>query len=90
MRVFSPTLVGEFKGGVLNLDLESFAANVDQPNLSAAFGLPGVNVDDIATGLALMNMTGFAVLGDSQNLPNSIKNSHEAVQRRAHEDRGGA
>ena len=75
VRVFSPTLVGEFKGGVMNLALESFAANVDQPNLSAAFGLPGVNVDDIATGLALMNMTGFAVLGDSQNLPKSIKNS---------------
>ena len=79
VRVFSPTLVGEFKGGVMNLALESFAANVDQPNLSAAFGLPGVNVDDIATGLALMNMTGYAVLGDSQNLPNSIKNSTKQV-----------
>ena len=77
--MFSPTLVGEFKGGVMNLALESFAANVDQPNLSAAFGLPGVNVDDIATGLALMSMTGFAVLGDSQNLPNSIKNSTKQV-----------
>src|SRR5687768_17130285 len=79
VRVFSPTLVGEFKGGVMNLALESFAANVDQPNLSAAFGLPGVNVDDIATGLALMSMTGYAVLGDSQNLPNSIKNSTKQV-----------
>jgi hypothetical protein len=79
VRVFSPTLVGEFKGGVMNLALESFAANRDQPNLSAAFGLPGVNVDDIATGLALMNMTGFAVLGDSQNLPNSIKNSTKQI-----------
>ncbi len=75
VRMFSPTLVAEFKGGLMNLALESFAANVDQPNLSASFGLPGVNVDDIATGLALMNMTGFAVLGDSQNLPNSIKNA---------------
>ena len=75
VRVFTPSLVGEFKGGQMNLTLESFAANVNKPNLSAAFGLPGVNVDDIATGLALMNMTGFAVLGDSQNLPNSIKNS---------------
>ena len=73
--MFSPTLVGEFKGGVMNLSLESFAANVDKPNLSASFGLPGVNVDDIATGLALMSMTGYSVLGDSQNLPNSIKNS---------------
>ena len=58
VRAFSPTLVGEFKGGVMNLSLESFAANVDKPNLSASFGLPGVNVDDIATGLALDYMSG--------------------------------
>ena len=90
VRVFSPTLVGEFKGGLMNLALESFAANVDQPNLSAAFGLPGVNVDDIATGLALMNMTGFAVLGDSQNLPNSIENLTKQFNAVLHEDRGGA
>jgi hypothetical protein len=74
VRVFSPTLVAELKGGMLDLDMESYPVNVDQPNLSAQFGLPGVNVDDIATGLALMNMTGFAVLGDSQNLPNTFGN----------------
>ena len=74
VRVFSPTLVGELKGGMLDLDMESYPVNVDQPNLSAQFGLPGVNVDDIATGLALMSMTGFAVLGDSQNLPNTFGN----------------
>ena len=76
VRVFSPTLVGEFKGGLLDLSIGSFAANdaAGKSNLSAAFGIPGVNVDDIATGLSLMNMTGFAVLGDTQNLPLVNKN----------------
>jgi len=36
--------------------------------VSAKLGLPGVNVDNVATGLALMNMNGFAILGDAQNL----------------------
>jgi len=76
VRVFSPTLVGEFKGGLLDLSIGSYAANdaAGKSNLSAAFGIPGVNVDDIATGLSLMNMTGFAVLGDTQNLPLVNKN----------------
>jgi hypothetical protein len=72
-RVFNPTLVGEFKGGLLDLDIASYAANRDK-NPSAALGLPGVNVDDVATGLALINMNGFAILGDAQNLPLIIKN----------------
>jgi hypothetical protein len=73
VRVFSPSLVGEFKGGLLDLDIASYAANRGL-NPSAAFGLPGVNVDDVATGLALMNMNGFAILGDAQNLPLIIRN----------------
>ena len=73
VRVFSPTLVGEFKGGLLDLDIASYAANGGK-NPSAALGLPGVNVDDVATGLALMNMNGFAILGDAQNLPLIIRN----------------
>ena len=68
VRVFNPSLVGEFKGGLLDLDIASYAANRDK-NPSAQFGLPGVNVDAVATGLALMNMNGFAILGDAQNLP---------------------
>jgi len=73
VRVFSPSLLGEFKGGLLDLDIASYPTNF-HTNASAALGLPGVNVDDVASSLALMNMNGFAILGDSQNLPLIIRN----------------
>lgn len=68
VHVFSPTLVGEFRGGILKTNIESLPLNYGK-NLSQQFGLPNVNVDDISSGLALMIPTGFALLGDQVNIP---------------------
>jgi hypothetical protein len=68
VRIFSPTTVGEFKGGYMNIGIFSYPSNY-QSNVSQQFGLPGVNIDDLASGLALQNLAGFALLGDTQNIP---------------------
>lgn len=68
VRIFSPTTVGEFKGGFMNIGIFSYPSNY-QSNVSQQFGLPGVNIDDLASGLALQNIAGFALLGDTQNIP---------------------
>ena len=38
-------------------------------NLSQQFGLPGVNFDQVTSGLALMTLTGYSALGDSTFIP---------------------
>ena len=68
VRVFSTSTVGEFKGGFGKVGIFSYPSNY-QTNASQKFGLPGVNVDDLSSGLAIMNMTGYAILGDTQNIP---------------------
>jgi outer membrane receptor protein involved in Fe transport len=68
VRIFNSTTVGEFKGGYMKVGIFSYPSNY-QTNLSQRFGLPGVNIDDLASGLALQNIAGFALLGDTQNIP---------------------
>jgi hypothetical protein len=68
VRVFNTSTVGEFKGGYGKIGIFSYPSNY-QTNASQKFGLTGVNVDELASGLALMNITGYAVLGDTQNIP---------------------
>lgn len=68
VRIFNPTTVGEFKAGYMNIGIYSYPSNY-QSNVSQDFGLPGVNIDDLSSGLALQNIAGFALLGDTQNIP---------------------
>jgi hypothetical protein len=73
VRIFSPTMIGEFKGGYMKVGIFSYPSNY-QSNASQAIGIPGVNIDDLASGLALQNITGYALLGDTQNIPLITRN----------------
>ena len=73
VRIFSPSMVGEFKGGYMKVGIFSYPSNY-QTNVSQQFGLNGVNIDDLASGLALQNIVGFALLGDTQNIPLITRN----------------
>ena len=49
-------------------DIQSLPLNFGQ-NLSQAFGLPNVNVDEVTSALTPMNPAGFASLGDATFIP---------------------
>ena len=68
VRIFSPTMISEIKGGYLKADIQSLPLNYGS-NLSQTFGIPGVNFDDVTSGLALMTLTGYSALGDSTFIP---------------------
>jgi len=68
LRIFNPTMISEIKGGYLRADIRSLPLNYGS-NLSTAFGIPGVNFDDVTSGLALMTLTGYSALGDSTFIP---------------------
>jgi hypothetical protein len=68
VRIFSPTMIAEVKGGYLKSNIQSLPLNYGS-NLSSAFGIPGVNFDDVTSGLALMTLTGYSALGDSTFIP---------------------
>jgi Carboxypeptidase regulatory-like domain len=68
VRIFSPTLVSEAKVGYMYGDIQSLPLNFGQ-NLSQAFGLPNVNVDEVTSALTPMNPAGFASLGDATFIP---------------------
>jgi outer membrane receptor protein involved in Fe transport len=71
VRIFSPTLVGEIRGGYLKLDIASAGPN-EGTNASTVMGLPGANLPSYpgrATGLSAMEVNGYAFLGDQGFLP---------------------
>jgi hypothetical protein len=68
VRVFGPSLISEIRAGYMRSDIESLPLNYGS-NLSNAFGVPGVNFDDVTGGLALMTLTGYSNLGDSTFVP---------------------
>jgi len=68
VRIFSPTMISEIKGGYLKADIQSLPLNYGS-NLSQTFGIPGVNFDEVTSGLALMTLTGYSALGDSTFIP---------------------
>jgi hypothetical protein len=79
VRIFSPTTIAEVKGGYMKVGIFSFPSNY-QTNVSQTFGLPGVNIDDLASGLALQNISGYAILGDTQNIPLITKDLSQQYQ----------
>jgi hypothetical protein len=66
--IFNSTTLAEVKGGYMKIGIFSYPSN-HQTDMSQRFGLPGVNIDNLASGLALQNIAGFALLGDTQNIP---------------------
>jgi hypothetical protein len=68
VRIFSPTMIAEVKGGYLKANIQSLPLNYGS-NLSQTFGIPGVNFDAVTSGLALMTLTGYSALGDSTFIP---------------------
>jgi hypothetical protein len=68
VRIFGPTMIAEVKGGYLKSNIQSLPLNYGS-NLSTAFGIPGVNFDEVTSGLALMTLTGYSALGDSTFIP---------------------
>lgn len=73
VRVFSPTLIGEFKGGYVKLDLASLPNN-HGTNASESFGLKNTNIDEFASGLGTVTINGYTPLGDSNAVPLIIHN----------------
>src|SRR5919201_3538754 len=67
-KVFSPSLVGEFRAGYLNVNIASYGLNYGK-NVAESFGLPGVNIDDLTSGLTPITLTGYAPSGDATFLP---------------------
>ena len=70
VRVFSSTLIGEFKGGYVASDLASLPYNY-QKNAGDLFGIKNSNLPDEANGqgLTTMTITGYTPLGDAGNVP---------------------
>ncbi len=70
VRVFSSTLIGEFKGGYVMTDLASLPTNY-QTNAADLFGIKNANLPDEANGQGLntLTLTGYTPLGDAGNVP---------------------
>jgi hypothetical protein len=68
VHTFSPHLMGELKFAASRLN--SFAAPDNYgKNVSAALGIPNVNVSSDTTGLTPITLAGYRGLGDSEWLP---------------------
>ena len=67
-RVINPTLIAEVRGGYLNVSIASYGINYGN-NVAQSLGIPGVNVDDLTTGLTPITLTGYAGAGDATFLP---------------------
>ncbi|MBL8142368.1 MAG: TonB-dependent receptor [Acidobacteria bacterium] len=87
LEVFSPTLIMEVKGGWTHIDNESVPETYGQ-NVSQSFGLPGVNVSDITSGLPNFTVAGYTTLGDATFIPILIKNNNWQVNATVTNTRG--
>ena len=66
--VFSPSLVGEFRGAYLKVRIAVLRAQL-RTQRKPDFGLPNVNIDELTSGLMPVTLTGYAGAGDSNFLP---------------------
>jgi hypothetical protein len=67
-RVFTPTLINEFRAGLtrtVNNELSAYAGT----NWAAKFGIPGTTTDQTLAGFPKFSITGFEGLGDSTTNP---------------------
>ena len=68
VHIFSPKLLLELKMGYTRFGNSSYSLNYGH-NYSQEFGMPGVNVSDVTSGLASLYIIGYASLGDNLYLP---------------------
>jgi outer membrane receptor protein involved in Fe transport len=68
LHVFNPSTVAEVKAGYLKVSIASYGLNYGN-NVSEAFGLPNINIDDTTSGLTPVTLTGYAGSGDATFLP---------------------
>jgi hypothetical protein len=67
-HVFSPSLVSEWRAGYLDVSTASYGLNYGQ-DVSAAFGIPNINLDEHTSGLMPVTLAGYAGAGDATFLP---------------------
>ena len=67
-HIFSPTLLAEFKTGFTRINILATSLNYGK-NISESFGLANVNISPETSGLATMDVIGYASLGDGNALP---------------------
>jgi len=67
-RVFDPTLIAEARAGYLDINVASYGINYGN-NVAQSFGIPGVNLDPLTSGLTPITLTGYAPAGDATFLP---------------------
>jgi len=67
-KIFSPSLIGDFRAGYLGVNIASYGLNYGN-NVSQTFGIPNVNADALTSGFTPLTLTGFAGVGDATFLP---------------------
>ncbi|MDE3195259.1 MAG: TonB-dependent receptor [Acidobacteriota bacterium] len=69
-RIFSPTLIAEFRIGVAHYHNDALPADYGQ-NTATQLGIPGANIDQWTSGMPSMNIGGFSspLVGYSASLP---------------------
>jgi len=80
LRVFTPNLLGEFKGGYTYINNASFPLNYGE-DLSSQFGVKGANLGtSITSALTTMSPIGYASVGDGIYLPlRDTDNTYQAA-----------
>ena len=67
-KIFSPSLIGDFRAGYLGVNIASYGLNYGN-NVSQTLGIPNVNTDALTSGFTPITLTGFAGAGDATFLP---------------------
>jgi hypothetical protein len=67
-HVFGPSMVMELKSGFARYYIYSLPQNYGK-NSSQQLGLPGINIDNDSSGLAIMAISGLTSLGDATFIP---------------------
>jgi len=67
-RIFSPSFVFEAKAGYAKYDGRTQSINGGN-NVADAFGIPGINYDEVSSGLPIIQITGYTTLGDASFVP---------------------
>ena len=73
LQIFTPTLLLEVKAGRLYFDSQSLT-ETHGLNVAERFGLQGVNLDEMTSGLPLFEVSGYTPLGDSFFVPILLEN----------------
>jgi len=69
-RIFSPTLIAEFRVGVAHYHNDALPSDYGE-NEATALGIPGANIDPWTSGMPSININGFStpIVGYSASLP---------------------